>query len=154
MSGIFICQVSPLGQFLSSWLIYSNTPSFERTAFGKALIPFLFAEFMGDYCNCIDLRTIAHTQTQKAGGRKTCIKSCYGSHVPESSFYWLGPRNCLADVVKKKRKRKKKLCLFSLKNFSLNNKPLLPVVGKKTCLTADLISEYFASIFCPALNLN
>lgn len=91
LSGIFICQVSPLGQFLSSWLIYSNMPFFIRTASGKALISFLFAEFMEDYCNCIDLGTIAHTQTQKAGVRKTCIKSCYCSQVPEPCFYWLEP---------------------------------------------------------------
>lgn len=51
-------------------------PFFKRTAFGKALISFLFAESMGDKRICIDLGTIAHTQTQKAGVREACIEAC------------------------------------------------------------------------------
>lgn len=56
----FFCQVPPLAQFFSSWLIYYNMPFIERTAFGKAL------ESMGD---CIGLGAIAHIKTQKAGVR-------------------------------------------------------------------------------------
>ena len=53
---------------------------------------------MGDKRICIDLGTIAHTQTQKAGVRETCIEACSCSQVPECSFYWPGPSICLADV--------------------------------------------------------
>lgn len=101
MSGIFICQVSPLGQFLSSWLIYSNMPFFKRTAFGKALIPFLFAEFMGDYCNCIDLGIIAHTQTEIRRKEKSALSRIVHS-CQNLLFTGLGPRNCLANVEEKK----------------------------------------------------
>lgn len=61
LSLVFVfCQVPPLAQFFSSWLIYYNMPFIERTAFGKAL------ESMGD---CIGLGAIAHIKTQKAGVR-------------------------------------------------------------------------------------
>lgn len=92
-------------------------PFFKRTAFGKALIPFLFAEFMGDYCNCIDLITIAHTQTQKAGVRKTCIKSLVMVHRCQNNLTGLDPEIVLQMLKKKKKKKKKEALSLQTKEL-------------------------------------